>query len=132
MGGLFALSAWLPEGIEPVGVIIVGRPLARLLHDGATCEVLRCATVEGAPRNTPSFLYGAAKRAAQALGYLRCVTSTLASESGDTLRAVGAVELRRDAPASWDRAARPRGEGVAARRLEAKVRWSLFDLRGAR
>lgn len=125
---LFALSAY-DGGLEPVGVIIVGRPNARLFQDGLTCEVLRCATIEEA-RNAPSFLYGAAKRAAHALGYRRCVTYTLLSESGATMRAIGAnrdMEIPGD---NGDRPSRRRADPTAAR-LQPKVRWTLFDERAA-
>ena len=40
------------------GVVIVSRPVARMLDDGRTAEVVRCAT-DGA-RNACSALYGAA------------------------------------------------------------------------
>ena len=50
-----------------VGVAIVGRPVSRYLDDGKTLEVNRlCATGE---KNVCSFLYGAAARAAKALGF---------------------------------------------------------------
>lgn len=126
-GALFALSAWR-DGVEPCGVIVVGRPVARRQQDGVTCEVLRCAVPEG-ERNAPSFLYGKAKRAAQSLGYLRCVTSTLASESGATMRAVGATRTGESKGLSWDKPSRRRVNQTAAQSAP-KVRWTLFDQRG--
>lgn len=69
------------------GVAILGRPLARALQDGATCEVLRVCT-DGA-ENACSMLYGALARAAKALGYRRILTYTLTSEPGASLRASG-------------------------------------------
>lgn len=54
---------------ELVGVIIVGRPVSRYLDDGFTLEVTRLCT-NGA-KNACSFLYGAAARAAAAMGYKR-------------------------------------------------------------
>lgn len=123
-GGLFALAAY-QGGLEPVGVIIIGRPVGRRSQDGITCEVLRCACLETA-RNAPSFLYGAAKRAAQALGYKRCLTSTLASESGATMRAIGAKMIGETAGQSWNVPSRKRVDQTAAQ-LQPKIRWSLFD-----
>lgn len=41
-GGLFAIGA--AQSGEIVGVVIVGRPLARMLADGFTAEVTRLAT----------------------------------------------------------------------------------------
>ena len=61
---------------ELVGVIIAGRPVSRYLDDGFTLEVTRLCT-NGA-KNACSFLYGAAARAAAAMGYKRIITYTLA------------------------------------------------------
>jgi hypothetical protein len=89
-----------------VGVAIVGRPVGRGYDDGLTLEVLRLCT--DGTRNACSWLYARCWRAAQALGYTRMVTYTLASESGASLRAsnwrvVGEVKGR-----SWDTPSRPR------------------------
>jgi len=47
-------------------------------------------------------LYGAAWRAAKALGYRRLITYTQAGESGSSLRAAGwRVVAEREARASW-------------------------------
>ena len=56
------------------GVAMVGRPVARAYDDGRTLEVNRTCT-DGCP-NANSALYGAAWRAAKALGYRRLVTYT--------------------------------------------------------
>lgn len=56
---------------ELVGVIIAGRPVSRYLDDGFTLEVTRLCT-NGA-KNACSFLYGAAARAAAAMGYKRII-----------------------------------------------------------
>lgn len=70
-----------------VGVAIVGRPVSRHLDDGLTLEVNRLCT--DGTRNACSFLYGAAWRAARALGYRKIVTYILESENGASLRAAG-------------------------------------------
>lgn len=70
-----------------VGVAIVGRPVSRHLDNGFTLEVNRLCT--DGTRNACSFLYGAAWRAARALGYQKIITYTLASEGGASLRAAG-------------------------------------------
>ena len=70
-----------------VGVAIVGRPVSRYLDDGLTLEVNRLCT-DGA-RNACSFLYGAAWRAARAMGYRKIITYILYTESGASLRAAG-------------------------------------------
>jgi len=95
-----------------VGVAMVGRPVARAYDDGMTLEVTRSAT-DGTP-NANSALYGAAWRAAKALGYRRLVTYTQEGESGSSLRAAGwRVIAERPARAGWNVPSRPRqGRGV--------------------
>jgi hypothetical protein len=85
-GGKFAIGASNGSGL--VGVVIVGRPISRHLDTGFTAEALRCCVQEGNP-NVCSFLYGAAWRAAKAMGYTKIITYTLAQESGSSLRGVG-------------------------------------------
>jgi len=74
-------------GTQLVAVATIGRPISRALDDGYTLEVNRTCT-DGTP-NANSMLYGAAWRAAKALGYRRIVTYTEDSESGASLRAAG-------------------------------------------
>jgi len=69
------------------GVAIVGYPAARALNDGVRAEVRRVCT-DGA-RNACSMLYGAARRAARAMGHRPVITYTLPSEGGASLRAAG-------------------------------------------
>lgn len=90
-----------------VGVATVGRPVARLYQDGLTLEVNRTATDGTA--NANSMLYGAAWRAAKALGYGRLVTYTQTGESGSSLRAAGwRVIAERPARKGWWTPSRPR------------------------
>jgi hypothetical protein len=70
-------SIGIAEGDELVGVAMVGRPVARAYDNGLTLEVNRTAVADDIP-NGNSMLYGAAWRAAKALGYLRLVTYTQA------------------------------------------------------
>ena len=72
---------------ELVGVAIMGRPVSRSLDDGLTLEVNRLCTT-GA-ENACSMLYGAAARAARAMGYQKIITYTLDTEPGTSLRAAG-------------------------------------------
>lgn len=94
------------DGDKIVGVIVVGRPVARMLDDGWTLEVTRCAT--DGTRNAPSMLYGAAKRAAFALGYKRIITYTLESEPGTSLIAANWKCLGQAGGGTWNRKDRPR------------------------
>lgn len=90
-----------------VGVAIVGRPVARHLDDGRTLEVARTAT--DGTKNANSVLYGAAWRAAKALGYDRLVTYTMEGESGASLRGAGwrVLAYRRPRP-GWNMPSRAR------------------------
>lgn len=111
---------------ELVGVAIASRPVARMLDDGRTIEVVRTCT--DGTENANSKLYGAVIRAASALGYERAYTYTLATESGASLKASG---WTRDADLtprpSWDTPSRPRQQidlfGNDRRPPCAKVRW---------
>lgn len=89
------------------GVLIAGRPVARLADDGGTLEVTRTAT--DCTLNVNSMLYSAAWRAAKALGYRRLVTYTQSGESGSSLRAAGwRVIAERPARPGWTTPSRPR------------------------
>jgi hypothetical protein len=87
-------------------VVIVGRPVARMRDDGLTAEVTRLCT--DGTRNACSFLYGAAAKAAFALGYKRIGTYILASEPGTTLRAAGWRLIGEVKGRSWTTPSRPR------------------------
>lgn len=89
------------------GVAMIGRPVARHYDDGTTLEVNRTAT-DGTP-NVNSCLYGAAWRAARALGYRRLITYTQAGETGSSLRAAGwRVIAERPPRGGWNTPSRPR------------------------
>lgn len=124
-GGLFAVGA--KRGEQLVAAAIIGRPVARMLADGDTCEVTRLCT-DGS-RNACSLLYGAAARAAKALGYRRIITYTLASEPGTSLRAAGwRVDAEVKGEKSWSRPSRDRVQtdlfGTEQRPTEDKIRWT--------
>ena len=85
LSAYFAIG--LAQGDKTVGCAIVGHPVARMLQDGLTCEVTRLCTL--GTRNACSMLYGAAARAAKAMGYRKIITYTLQSENGASLRASG-------------------------------------------
>jgi hypothetical protein len=94
---------------EVVGVVMVGRPVARLLDDGSTLEVTRLCTIEEASaKNAASLLYSVAWRAARALGYHRLITYTLCEEAGVSLRAAGWRPIRQTRGGTWSRPSRPR------------------------
>ncbi len=101
-------SVGVAEADQLVGVAIIGRPVSRVIQsEGNTLEVIRTAT--DGTRNANSMLYGAARRAAFALGYDRLITYTQADESGASLRAAGfRVIAARPPRAGWDTPSRRR------------------------
>lgn len=104
-----------------IGVVVVGRPVARYLDDGFTAEVTRLCT-DGSP-NACSMLYSAAWRAAKAMGYTKCVTYILDTEPGTSLKAAGWIysSTTRD-DLSWNCASRTR----ASKEIQgAKQRWEI-------
>ena len=102
------------------GVAIVGRPVSRHLDDGWTLEVNRCCT-DGA-RNACSMLYGAAWKAAKALGFKRIVTYTLPEEGGSSLRATGWKPTFGVGGTPWNNNIRQRAENLHSDN-KVKTRW---------
>ena len=88
------------------GVVVVGRPLARLINDGWTLEVTRCCT--DGTKNANSMLYAAAWRTTRAMGYKRLITYTHVNESGTTMKAAGWKCVGKTKGASWHSENRPR------------------------
>jgi hypothetical protein len=88
------------------GAAIVGRPVARAVDQDRTAEVTRLVT--DGTYNACSMLYGAAARAAQAMGYDRIQTYTLDSEPGTSLRAAGWQDDGTVRGRSWTTPSRPR------------------------
>ena len=100
------------------GVAMVGRPISRHLDDGVTLEVNRLCT--DGTKNACSMLYGSAWRAAKALGYTRCITYTLQSEPGTSLRAAG---WRCDGSAGGKKWTGKRSGKEPEYPQEMKIRW---------
>lgn len=113
-------SIGVADDQEIRGVIIVGRPTARMSDNGFTVEVTRCCT-DGA-RNAPSMLYRAAWRAARAMGYRRLITYTLPEEGGASLRGAGFKLLGEAGGGSWSRESRPR---IDTHPLQKKLLWEV-------
>lgn len=117
VGHLFSIGA--AENGKIVGIAIVGRPVSRHRDNGVTAEVTRLAT--DGTKDACSFLYGAASRAAFALGFKRIGTYILASEPGTSLVACGWRLIGETPGRSWSVASRPR---VDKHPLQAKM---LFE-----
>jgi hypothetical protein len=119
VGHKFSIGAALDGNL--IGVVIVGRPVARRRDDGETLEVTRLAT-DGIARPTgkvnrrgePTFhnpcslLYAAAARAAFALGYRRIGTYIRSDEPGTSLGAAGWRMVASTPGRSWSVPSRPR------------------------
>jgi hypothetical protein len=116
VGHKFSLGA--AQSGQVIGVVIVGRPVSRVRDDGQTLEVTRLCT-DGS-RNACSFLYGAAARAAFALGYLRIGTYTLPDEGGASLRGAGWKLIGERGGRSWNCPSRPR---VDQHPTQGKLLW---------
>lgn len=119
-GWLFGVAA--NNGESVVGVITIGRPVARRLQDGYTAEVTRCCT-DGS-KNCASLLYGATWRAARALGYRRLITYTMETEPGTSLRAAGWKNIGTTAGKSWSVPSRPR---IDTHPLGQKLLWETRE-----
>src|SRR3990170_3970326 len=116
-GCKFSIAVSDAEG-KVRGVAMIGRPVARNSDNGYTLEVNRGCT-DGA-RNACSMLYGAAWRAAKALGYRRLITYTLPEEGGASLRAAGWKLIGERGGGSWSCTSRPR---VDTAPLQSKLMW---------
>jgi hypothetical protein len=106
------------DGENVVGVVMVGRPVARNFDDGWTLEVTRLCTDD--TKNVASMLYQAAWRATKAMGYKRLVTYILQSENGTSLKAAGWKLLGAAGGGSWSCKSRPR---VDKHPTEQKLLW---------
>lgn len=84
-GHRFSIGAWAPHGL--CGVAMVGRPVAPGLDPRRIVEVNRLCT--DGTKWACSFLYAAAARVAQNLGYFAICTYTLKDEPGESLRGAG-------------------------------------------
>lgn len=107
-----------------VGVVVVGRPVARYLDDGQTVEVTRLCVLDGAPHSSCSRLYRAAWRAWREMGGRKIITYTLESESGASLRGAGwkiDANLPAKSAGGWQTRDGRAYQSVVG---EAKIRWS--------
>lgn len=119
VGARFCLGC--EHGGKLVGVVVVGRPVARMLDTDHTAEVTRLCATPDAPKNTCSFLYSAARRAWQTMGGKKLVTYTLPEEGGASLRAAGWIQTATTKPGQWSRSKRPRQDQEICG--QQKFRW---------
>ena len=104
-----------------VGAVVVGRPVSRELPPYAVAEVTRLVT-DGTD-NACSGLYGAAARAAQAMGFARIQTYILESEPGTSLIAAGWAHLYDTAGGDWNYSTAYAGKRRTDQPMEPKQVW---------
>ena len=102
----FRVAAYDTDTQKIVGIVQVGRPVARHLNDGNTLEVVRLCT--DGTYNCCSFLYSRAARIAKEMGYTRIITYILDEESGTSLKASGWKKEYTTKGHSWNCPSRPR------------------------
>lgn len=112
-------SIGVSDGEKLVGVAICGRPVSRRMDDGHTLEVSRVCT--DGTKNACSILYGAAYRAAKAMGYQRVITYILESEPGTSLKAAGYRCEGRAGGLEWNGDRKPKDRNQYPH--EYKTRW---------
>lgn len=103
IGHKFSIAA--TDGNKIVGVAIVGRPVSRYLDNGMTLEVTRLCT--DGTYNACSILYGAAWRAAKAMGYKKVITYILDNENGASVKAAGYICVGQAGGLRWTGKRRP-------------------------
>ena len=121
VGHKFSIAVSVEDTV--VGVVIVGRPVSRHLDNGWTLEVTRCCT--NGTSNAASCLYGAAWRAAKALGYKKLITYTLPQEGGASLRGVGWKLIGEAGGGNWNTKSRPR---IDSEHQQIKFRWEASEI----
>ena len=122
-GWKFGAGIW--NGGQLIGVVMVGRPVARKIDAKTTVEVNRLCIRRDVPSelvwNACSLAYGWAAREARARGFGKIITYTLEIESGTALRAVGWAREAVTQGGSWNRPSREREDTAPICR---KVRWA--------
>ena len=117
-------GAAICNGAQRIGIVMVGRPVARHADASTTVEVSRLCIDRTVPAplawNACSQLLGWAAAEARRRGYTRIQTFTLREESGTSLRAAGWTLEGRAGGGSWSRKARPR---VQIAPSAPKLRW---------
>jgi len=121
-GGKFAIG--LEFGGQLVGAAIVGRPVARMLQQPGTAELLRCCVGPGAPDGAGKQLNARCKRIWQLMGGTRIVTYTLARETGGSLSGAGFTLVAKVRRRQWDFDVRGRRHRALA--VEPKNRWECL------
>ncbi len=122
-GWRFGAAVW--NGPDLVGVVMVGRPVARAIDQASVVEVNRLCLDRGMSDQlrwkAASTLYTWSAAEAKRRGFAKIITYTLASESGMSLRYARWKPEKTTKGGSWDTPARRRTDKTPT---EPKVRWS--------
>lgn len=122
-GWRYGAAIW--NGYTMLGVVMVGRPVARMIDHQTTCEINRLCLRRDLPGelawNACSQLYGWAAREAKRRKFRKVITYTLAREAGTSLRAAGFTPERVSAGGTWSCPSRRR---IDKHSTEPKVRWA--------
>jgi len=117
-------GAGLMNGRDLVGVVMVGRPVARAIDHTTTVEVNRLCIRRDVPEalvwNGCSMLYAFAAKEAKRRGFAVCITYTMASETAGSLKASGWTWDGVAGGGSWSCKSRPRDDKSPT---EGKNRW---------
>jgi hypothetical protein len=105
-------GAGLMNGADLIGVVMVGRPVARMIDGTTTVEVNRlCVRDDLASSltwNACSMLYAWAAKEAKRRGFSKIITYTLESEPGTSLKAAGWKIEHTTRGGSWNTPSRVR------------------------
>jgi hypothetical protein len=105
-----------------IGVLQAAKPVARVLDDGKTIEIVRCCT--DGTKNLCSFMLGRARRIAKAMGYSKIISYILETENGASYKAAGwHKEADTRGGRSWNTSSRPR---TTAAPTCNKQRWAII------
>jgi len=85
IGHRFSIGA--EQNGKLIGVVVIGRPVARKTPQYSVAEVTRLCT--DGTKNACSFLYSVAARVAREMGFERIQTFILPTECGTSLKAAG-------------------------------------------
>jgi hypothetical protein len=105
-----------------IGIGQAGRPVARMLDDGKTVEIIRVCVLDGY-KNACSMIYARLAKIARLMGYEKIITYTLDKESGSSLKALGAKQECFVVGRQWSRPKRPRDKQEVY--FNNKIRWIL-------
>lgn len=122
-GWRFGAACW--NGPSLVGVVMVGRPVARMIDSSQVVEVNRLCLDRNLPdglrHNASSMLYGHAAREAKRRRFVKIITYTLSSETGHSLKAAGWTVDGETRGGAWARPSRSRSANTPT---EPKTRWA--------